>query len=210
MFDRPSGQRLRDCRWLLPAGSSGESGGEFRDDRGEIGLVAAESLDHRLKDCIGIEGMSHSVGEQREERELRSAVAFTEGMDGVQLCEKVSGRPIIRKPLGVGPISWLAKDAVGEEIVALLPWERVLLDAATEAALMRALRRMGSLRPNGCREYLPWGFAGVRFIRACTCPLRRQWQALCGHQLFKAVRVAYAGAEEPPASTPLGLGSGFT
>lgn len=42
------------------------------------------------------------------------------------------------EPLGVGAISWLPRGAVGEEIVALLPQGRVVLDPETEAALMRA------------------------------------------------------------------------
>lgn len=47
-------------------------------------------------------------------------------------------RPIIRKPLGVGVITWLPESSVGNEVVALLPKGRVLLDTETEAALTRA------------------------------------------------------------------------
>jgi hypothetical protein len=33
----------------------------------------------------------------------------------------VAARPILRKPLTVGPIEWLPKQSVGEEVVTLLP-----------------------------------------------------------------------------------------
>jgi len=48
-----------------------------------------------------------------------------------------AARPIIRKPLGLGAVEWLPESAVGEEVVALLPRGRVLLDVETEAELMR-------------------------------------------------------------------------
>ena len=47
-------------------------------------------------------------------------------------------RSIIRKPLGVGAIEWLPRTSVGDEVVALLPRGRVVLDRETEAALVRA------------------------------------------------------------------------
>ena len=50
----------------------------------------------------------------------------------------VGARPIVRKPLSVGPVQWLPKESVGDEIVALLPHGRVVLDAETEATLVRA------------------------------------------------------------------------
>ena len=50
----------------------------------------------------------------------------------------VGARPIVRKPLSVGRVQWLPKESVGDEIVALLPHGRVVLDAETEATLVRA------------------------------------------------------------------------
>ena len=50
----------------------------------------------------------------------------------------IACRPIVRKPLSVGPVQWLPKEAVGDEVVALLPQGQVKLDADTESALMRA------------------------------------------------------------------------
>lgn len=47
-------------------------------------------------------------------------------------------RPIVQKPLSVGPIEWLPRESVGEEVVALLPRRRVVLNADTEGAVMRA------------------------------------------------------------------------
>ena len=47
-------------------------------------------------------------------------------------------RPILRKPLSVGEITWLKREAVGDEIVTLLPRGCVELDTETEAALIRA------------------------------------------------------------------------
>ena len=46
-------------------------------------------------------------------------------------------RSIIRKPLGVGAIEWLPRSSVGDEVVALLPRGRVVLDREAEAALVR-------------------------------------------------------------------------
>jgi hypothetical protein len=46
--------------------------------------------------------------------------------------------PILSKPLTVAPVEWLPKEAVGDEVVALLPRGRVVLDWETEAALVRA------------------------------------------------------------------------
>ena len=37
-------------------------------------------------------------------------------------------RPIIRRPLGVVAIEWLPRHSVGDEVVALLPRGRVVLD----------------------------------------------------------------------------------
>lgn len=49
-----------------------------------------------------------------------------------------AARPIIRKPLGLAAIEWLPESSVGDEVVALLPRGRVLLDEETEAELVRA------------------------------------------------------------------------
>jgi hypothetical protein len=62
----------------------------------------------------------------------------------------VAARPIVRKPLGVGPIEWLPQSAVGEEVVALLPRGRVTLDAETEAALVRAFGSGGEFEVRRC------------------------------------------------------------
>ena len=45
----------------------------------------------------------------------------------------------------VGAIEWLPASAVGDEVVALLPRGRVLLDAETEAALIRTFGSGGEL-----------------------------------------------------------------
>lgn len=49
----------------------------------------------------------------------------------------VAARPILRKPLTLGPVEWLDPSAVGEEVIALLPRGKVALDRETEAALMQ-------------------------------------------------------------------------
>ena len=59
-------------------------------------------------------------------------------------------RPIVRKPLSVGPIEWLAEQSVGEEIIALLPRGKVTLDPETEAALMRAFGSGGEFEARRC------------------------------------------------------------
>ncbi|MCZ7594273.1 MAG: hypothetical protein M5U16_04655 [Hyphomicrobium sp.] len=50
----------------------------------------------------------------------------------------VAARPILRKPLTLGPIEWLPRESVGDEVMGLLPRGRVTLDRETEAALTRA------------------------------------------------------------------------
>ena len=62
----------------------------------------------------------------------------------------VAARPIVRKPLTVGPIEWLPKESVGEEVVALLPRGRVVLDPETEAALVRAFGTGGEFEAKRC------------------------------------------------------------
>ena len=52
-------------------------------------------------------------------------------------------RAIIRKPLSVGPVQWLPKEAVGEEVIALLPRGRINLDPDTIAELEKAFGRQG-------------------------------------------------------------------
>jgi len=59
-------------------------------------------------------------------------------------------RPIVRKPLSVGPVQWLPKSSVGEEVVALLPRGRVVLDPETEAALLRAFGSGGEFEAKRC------------------------------------------------------------
>lgn len=59
-------------------------------------------------------------------------------------------RPIVRKPLTVGPLQWLPRQSVGEEVVALLPRGRVVLDPATEAALVRAFGDGGEFETRRC------------------------------------------------------------
>lgn len=55
----------------------------------------------------------------------------------------VAARPILRNPLMVGPVEWLPRSAVGEEVMALLPRGRVMLDKATAKALLRAFGNGG-------------------------------------------------------------------
>lgn len=62
----------------------------------------------------------------------------------------VAARPIIRKPLGVGAIDWLPEPSVGDEVVALLPRGRVLLDAQTEAVLSRTFGSGGEFEAKRC------------------------------------------------------------
>jgi len=61
-------------------------------------------------------------------------IAGAVSRDGVLL----AARPIVRKPLSVGPVEWLPESAVGEEVVALLPRGAVTLNRETEAAPVRA------------------------------------------------------------------------
>ena len=61
-----------------------------------------------------------------------------------------AARPILRRPLTVGPIEWLPKESVGEEVVALLPRGRVVLDPETEAALVRAFGDGGEFEASRC------------------------------------------------------------
>lgn len=61
-----------------------------------------------------------------------------------------AARPIVRTPLSVGPVEWLPKSSVGEEVVALLPRGRVTLDAETEAALVRAFGDGGEFEARRC------------------------------------------------------------
>ena len=61
-----------------------------------------------------------------------------------------AARPIVRKPLTVGPIEWLPQSSVGEEVVALLPRGRVILDPESEAALVRAFGGGGEFEARRC------------------------------------------------------------
>lgn len=70
------------------------------------------------------------------------------GVNYTEVC--CACRPIVRRPLGVGPIEWLPKQAVGDEVVALLPRGRVVLDPATEAALVRAFGDGGEFEARRC------------------------------------------------------------
>lgn len=54
-------------------------------------------------------------------------------------------RPILRKPLTVGPIEWVGPEMMGDEVVALLPRGKVLLDPETQAALARSFGPGGEL-----------------------------------------------------------------
>lgn len=47
-------------------------------------------------------------------------------------------RPLTKKYLSVGPVEWLPADAIGEEVVALLPRGRVELGDETVAMLTLA------------------------------------------------------------------------
>jgi hypothetical protein len=40
----------------------------------------------------------------------------------------VAGRPYVQKPLTVGPVEWLPRNLVGDEVTALLPRGRMALD----------------------------------------------------------------------------------
>jgi len=62
----------------------------------------------------------------------------------------IAARPILRKPLTLGPVEWLDRSAVGEEVVALLPRGKVTLDRDTEAALVRAFGDGGEFEARRC------------------------------------------------------------
>lgn len=62
----------------------------------------------------------------------------------------IAARPILRKPLTLGPIEWLPRDSVGDEVIALLPRGRVTLDPDTEAALVRAFGDGGEFEARRC------------------------------------------------------------
>lgn len=55
----------------------------------------------------------------------------------------IAARPILRKPLTLGPVEWLPASAVGDEVVALLPRGWVTLDRETEVVLSRAFGEGG-------------------------------------------------------------------
>src|SRR3989344_2387370 len=96
------------------------------------------------------------IGERQRRMQLvygfmawKSAIAFVLSSElivpdvvtsaGVSRGEVLSAcRPIVRRPLSVGPIEWLPPQSGGEEVVALLPRGRVTLHPETEAALVRA------------------------------------------------------------------------
>ena len=100
--------------------------------------------------------LPHDIGERQRRMQLlhgfmawKSATAFVMSSELIEPDCVISAavdrndvlsayRPIVRKPLSVGPVQWLPKQSVGDEIVALLPRGRVSLDAETEATLVRA------------------------------------------------------------------------
>lgn len=57
----------------------------------------------------------------------------------------MAARPVLRKPLTVGPIEWLGPEMMGDEVVALLPRGQVSLDPETVAALARSFGPGGDL-----------------------------------------------------------------
>jgi hypothetical protein len=59
-------------------------------------------------------------------------------------------RPIVRTPLSVGPIQWLTKESIGDEVLALLPRGRVRLDPDMQAALVRAFGSGGEFEARRC------------------------------------------------------------
>lgn len=70
---------------------------------------------------------------------------------GVSRGEVLSAcRPIVRRPLSVGPVEWLPEQSVGDEVIALLPRGRVTLDPETEAALVRAFGTGGEFEVRRC------------------------------------------------------------
>lgn len=48
-----------------------------------------------------------------------------------------AGRPYITKPLTVGPVEWLPRNLIGDQIPALLPHVRTVLDAEAVNELQR-------------------------------------------------------------------------
>lgn len=50
----------------------------------------------------------------------------------------VAARPILRKPLTVGAVEWLSRSLVGDEVIALLPRGKVVLEAAQVKELKAA------------------------------------------------------------------------
>jgi hypothetical protein len=59
-------------------------------------FVAIETGDHRRKhffrfQFLDLERVARMVGQQGEESQLRPAVSFAEGMDGIQLCQEMRG-----------------------------------------------------------------------------------------------------------------------
>jgi hypothetical protein len=62
----------------------------------------------------------------------------------------LAARPIVRRPLSVGPVEWLPESAVGDEVVALLPRGIVSLNRETEAALVRAFGTGGEFEVRRC------------------------------------------------------------
>jgi len=81
-----------------------------------------------------------------ELQEPDCVISAAVGRDGVL----VAARPILRKPLTLGPIEWLPKESVGDEVVALLPRGTVTLDRETEAALVRAFGSGGEFEAKRC------------------------------------------------------------
>jgi len=108
------------------------------------------------------------IGERQRRMQLvygfmawKSAIAFVMSSEliepdvvisaGVSRGEALSAcRPIVRRPLSIGPVEWLPAASAGEEVVALLPRGTVSLDRETEAALVRAFGTGGELEARRC------------------------------------------------------------
>jgi hypothetical protein len=55
-------------------------------------------------------------------------------------------RPLLRKPLSAGPVAWLSRDQIGDEVPALLPPVGASIDAAMVADLERVFGPQGEFK----------------------------------------------------------------
>lgn len=55
-------------------------------------------------------------------------------------------RPLLRKPLSAGQISWLSRDQIGDDVPALLPPVGTTIDARTVADLERVFGPQGEFK----------------------------------------------------------------